>query len=138
MGRGNSANQGAQKAALTTAWDQMSERAKSFDEDCADRTKSSVSPIMADLVRAARRTELTHFYPFTSHAVLRFSTAPPPGGEEPPVAIGLCVQPDEYAVWWGWGDAFVLRGSAHIQLLTTDAEEAVALAALLVSGWESR
>jgi hypothetical protein len=110
----------------------MLEDAQSFDESCMDRTKTGPPPIMEDLVEAARRSALARFYPFTSHAVLRFSTAPLPGGELPPVAIGLAGQPDEYVVWWG--DVSTMR-DAHVQLLTTDAEEAVTLAALLLSGW---
>lgn len=118
--------------AFAPAWDRMLEEARSFDESCMDRTKSWPPPIMEDLVEAARRSALARFYPFSSHAVLRFSTAPLPDGELPPVAIGLASQPDEYVVWWGEGSTVT---DTHVQLLTTDVEEAVALAASLVSGW---
>ncbi|MFD8783643.1 DUF6193 family natural product biosynthesis protein [Kitasatospora sp. NPDC059599] len=61
---------------LSEAWDFQIRAAADQDDSCRIPGRSWVPPILHDLVLAARRTSLSRYYPFTSHATLRFSTGP--------------------------------------------------------------
>ncbi|GAA3049969.1 hypothetical protein GCM10010519_80640 [Streptomyces lactacystinicus] len=58
------------------AWDFRLRAAADQDEYCRVPGRSWVPPILEDLVLAARNTPLSRYYPFTSHASLRFGTGP--------------------------------------------------------------
>jgi hypothetical protein len=95
-------------------------------------------PLRTAVVFAARLSALGAFHPFASVSGLWFCATPLPGAAEDilPVGIGITVDPDEYVVWWE--HPFRLDGPRPvIQLLTTDANEAVNLAVLLSRAWKT-
>ncbi|MFE4514633.1 hypothetical protein ACFRMQ_10650 [Kitasatospora sp. NPDC056783] len=61
---------------LSEAWDFQAEAAAEQDDLCRLPGRSWVPPILSDLILAARHTSLSRYYPFTSHATLRFGTGP--------------------------------------------------------------
>ena len=76
------------------------------------------------------------FHPDTSHDILRFASvrrhwidAQP----QPPISVGIVVDPDECAVWWASCSAIMKQ--VMLLLLTREAEEAVRLAESLLDRW---
>ena len=60
-------------------------------------------PILADLIKAARKTTLRRFFPFVSHDILRFSTRPMSDSGDPlivPVFVVLS-HDDGYMIYEG-------------------------------------
>jgi hypothetical protein len=117
------------------AWDEMLVQARDFDTDMIGED-TWPPPILTPLVRAVASSRLRRFFPYTSHAVLRFATRADFWRDEapqPPVSIGLVPEPDEYVLWWGQLLSSVER--ATMLLMTADPVEAVALAELLLDAW---
>jgi hypothetical protein len=104
--------------------------------DADERARHGRPAMLTPLLRAAARTRLARFHPYTSHDILRFATVARHWVDrrpEPPVSIGITVNPDEYLVWWGQLLSAYERPT--LLLLTTEAEEAVRLAELLLGPW---
>lgn len=97
-------------------------------------------PLRTALVLAARSSALGAFHPFTSMSGLWFCATPLPGAAEDilPVGIGITMDPDEYVVWWEHPFRLEPGHRSVIQLLTTDANEAVDLAVLLSRAWKTK
>ncbi|MDI2128139.1 DUF6193 family natural product biosynthesis protein [Yinghuangia seranimata] len=115
---------------LDDAWDRRAATAAHWDDRHRVPSKIWVPPIMLDLVNTARASPLGRFYPFTSHAWLRFSTGPrvePWDAEVLPIMIGLT--PDAHYLVANSDGA---DGLEEI-LKTTSAAEAVARAAQLIT-----
>jgi hypothetical protein len=92
--------------------------------------------MMVALVDAASQTRLARFYPYTSHAVLRFAEVADHWRyrrPEPPVSIGVWAAPDEYAVWWGQLLSDLERETLILQ--SDDPHEVVRLAERLLDTW---
>jgi hypothetical protein len=109
----------------------MRDRAQAFDS--YGRRFGGPPPRLTALVETAAGSSLARFYPYTSHAVLRFATAwkhwidPRP---QPPVSIGIAGGPDEYIVWWGQLLSDLERETPI--MLSEDPLEVVRLAELLL------
>ncbi|MET8704616.1 hypothetical protein ABZW10_38025 [Kitasatospora sp. NPDC004723] len=58
------------------AWDERERVAGLRDHPRPGRRPPGTPPVLLPLVRAARRSTLSRFHPFHSHAMLRFATAP--------------------------------------------------------------
>jgi hypothetical protein len=94
-------------------------------------------PLRTGLVLAARGSALGVLHPVVSLTVLWFCASPLPGAAQDilPVGIGIATDPDEYVVWWGHPFRLGAGRRPVIQLLTTEATEAVDLAVLLFRAW---
>ncbi|WP_238011170.1 hypothetical protein KZZ52_22260 [Dactylosporangium sp. AC04546] len=106
-------------------WDEILERARRYDATA--RPGEWPPPICVALVSAAFGSALRRFLPVWSMSAIWFHDGTGPDDPRKPAAIGVAgPDPDEYVVWWDEPG----RGPV-IQLLTTDPQEAVALAVLL-------
>ncbi|MFE7528071.1 hypothetical protein ACFU7Y_20485 [Kitasatospora sp. NPDC057542] len=116
---------------LSEAWDFQTQAAAEQDDLCRIPGRSWVPPILQDLVLAARNTSLGRYYPFTSHASLRFSTGPQWWlGDGDILAIAIALVPEgRYLVYVQTSH----DGSYSAELETTSADEAAAKAEQLVS-----
>ncbi|MFG2819748.1 hypothetical protein ACGFX4_10005 [Kitasatospora sp. NPDC048365] len=116
---------------LSEAWDFLTQAAAEQDDGCRIPGRSWVPPILEDLVLAARNTSLSRYYPFTSHARLRFSTGPESWiGNGDDLAVGIALVPE--------GRYLVCTQASHdapvfVRLETADADEAAAMAEHLVN-----
>ncbi|MEU4114082.1 DUF6193 family natural product biosynthesis protein [Kitasatospora sp. NPDC028055] len=111
------------RESVEAEWDFQARAAAQWDERSRSSTTTWVPPIMEALVDAARNSALAHFYPFTSHARLCFSTGGRHwvgDGQVLPVCIAL-LPGGTYSVAHKHDPAQVL-------LETTNADEAVATA----------
>ncbi|WP_030274516.1 DUF6193 family natural product biosynthesis protein [Streptomyces sp. NRRL B-24484] len=115
---------------VEAAWEFQMRAAADWDERSRNSTTTWVPPILAALVDRARRSSLNRFFPFTSHAVLRFSTAPNHwlgAGAVLPVTVALAPE----------GLYIVRAGADGTVLETADADEAVTAAERLVGEWHN-
>ncbi|MGW2874159.1 hypothetical protein DR950_15190 [Kitasatospora xanthocidica] len=116
---------------LSEAWDFQAQAAAEQDDFGRTSGGSWIPPILRDLVLAARSTSLSRYYPFTSHATLRFSTGPQWWlGSGDVLAIGIALVPE--------GRYLVYTQTSHdepfsVELETTGADEAAARAEQLVN-----
>ncbi|MER7708625.1 hypothetical protein ABTX81_37815 [Kitasatospora sp. NPDC097605] len=116
-------------------WEFLERVAEAWDERSRTSTDTWVPPIMAPLVREARRSTLSRFHPFTSHARLCFSDGPEywsGRGKKLPVWIGLLPE-GCYEV----GRLYERRDLPGYEVLleTADPVEAVAEAERALSGF---
>ena len=121
-----------QRGNLANQWENMADTALGRDAYCRD-SNSWVPPNLAALVAAVRRTQLTRFYPFTSHEWLRFADGPgvwDEKGEVAPACIGNW--PEGYVVLHG---AWTTGQQLTCTLTTHNPDEAAAEAERLLAGW---
>ncbi|MEV7186584.1 DUF6193 family natural product biosynthesis protein [Kitasatospora sp. NPDC093102] len=116
---------------LSEAWDFQARAAAEQDDLCRIPGGSWIPPILQDLVLAARSTSLSRYYPFTSHATLRFSTGPQWWlGDGDILAVAIALVPEgRYLVYTQTSH----DGPSSAGLETTSADEAAATAEQLVN-----
>jgi hypothetical protein len=115
-------------SSVEAEWEFQARAAADWDERSRNSTTTWVPPILAALVDRARRRSLGRFYPFTSHAVLCFSTAQRHWlGEGVVLPVVIALAPE--------GLYIVRAGADRAVLETANADEAVAAAERLVGEW---
>ncbi|MER5863134.1 DUF6193 family natural product biosynthesis protein [Kitasatospora sp. NPDC002040] len=106
-------------------WEFQARAAADWDERSRNSATTWVPPILAALVDRARRSSLNRYFPFTSHAVLRFSTGPRHWlGEGAILPVAIALVPEGLYLVGTRADGWVLE--------TASADEAVTAAERLV------